>query len=262
MIVTIVEVNGKLHELEVPAGLTIAMLKHQSSSVLMVPAEFQRFVIGGCIAEDHHELAEYVEEGLNSLDVTFLFSDGGVLSHESVAARCAAMEVLIKLVGAGRIEAMHVISNFCSDENLIVRQAAIKAISEFAQSHSAQVLPTLVERLLDPNELVAASAVHALASAVDAGNEEARTTLLEFLEVAEDLDPVVQLAAIEASARIPEHHNERLIRLLDVITCTSSNGMVCCAAKCMVERRRYRRPHASLERRDSHAAGHCEPLRS
>lgn len=260
MLVTIVEVNGKQHELEVPAATTIAMLKDQSASVLMVPSEFQRFIIGGCIAEDHHELTEFLEEGLNSLDVTFFFSDGGVLTHESLAARCAAMEILKTLVSVGRLEAINVISKFCSDDNLIVRQAAMKAISEFAQSHSAQVLPTLVERLLDPNELVAALAVQALASVVDAGNEEARTTLLEFLEVVEDLDPVVQLAAVEACARMPEHHNKRLIRLLDAITRASSNGIVCSAAKGMADKLRHRRPQTLLDRRESDASGQCNPL--
>merc|ERR1719331_2117744 len=102
---------------------------------------------------------------------------------------------------------------------------------------------------MDTNKMVAAMAVQALASAVDSGNEEAISTMLEFLDYLEDhQDMMTQLAVIENCVKLPHQFHPRIVRRLADIYNGCRQERVRCAAKNtagkLAEMRRQRRRRA------------------
>merc|ERR1719316_2682205 len=100
--------NGRQYNLEVGGDISVAELKVAARPVLQVPVEFQVFAIGTEIAQDEEPLSNYLEDPERPLEVTFCFSDGGILSHESTAARCAAIESLTQVAHGGRKQVIDV----------------------------------------------------------------------------------------------------------------------------------------------------------
>lgn len=230
--VVLSEMNGRQHHLDVPAGATVADLKHVAYPALMVPVEFQVLIIDAVVLQDEEPIGTYVQNVDQPLMVTFCFSDGGILGHESVAARRAAIDALTKVVHGGRRQVIDVFINLCKDENDICRHAAVSALANVAHLADERFVNALVERLLDPNKLVAVTAVQALARAVESGNEEASSILLEFVECVEDQEDVMlQLAVIEACVKLPQRHYRRIVRSMATILRSSRNNRVRSAAE-------------------------------
>lgn len=235
--VTLLEMNGRQYDLEVGGDISVAELKVAARLVLQVPVEFQVFAIGTEIAQDDEPLSNYVEDAERPLEVTFCFSDGGILSHESTAARCAAIESLTQVAHGGRKQVIDVFLGLSADDNELCRQAAVAALADVANIDCPAVtddrfLDCLAARLLDTNKLIAVTAVQALGKAVEAGNEKACVTLLEFVEYIEDQeDMMLQLAVIEACLKLPKIHDRRVMRSLLATFNATGNSRVRSAAK-------------------------------
>jgi len=221
--VCLLEMNGRQYDLEVGFETTVADLKLVAKPVLQVPVEFQIFAIGTDMAKDDELLASYWEDREDTeqpLLVTFCFSDGGILSHESAAARCAAIGSLTAVAHGGRKQVIDVFLGLSADENELCRQAAVAALADVANIDCPAVtderfINALSARLLDANKLIAVTAVQALGKAVESGNEKAGVTQLEFVEYIEDQeDMMLQLAAIEACLKLPKIHDRRIMRSL------------------------------------------------
>lgn len=247
--ITLLEMNGTQYDLEVSFGATVADLKHVAKPILQVPVEFQVFAIGTELPKDDEPLCAYLQAPQSGKDpapllfrgdlpllvVTFCFSDGGILSHESTAARVAAIDALTHVAHAGRKQVIDVFLGLSEDENELCRQAAVSAlagVAALAAVGNERFLSALAARLLDDHKLVAVTAVQALANAVESGNEAAGLTLLEFVEYIEDQEDVMlQLAVIEACLKLPKAHDRRLMRSLLNTFKTSTTNRVQCAAK-------------------------------
>jgi len=230
--VALLELNGKQYDLEVRLGGTVAELKRMARPVLQVPVQFQQLIIGEAVVHDDEPISKYVTDAAKPLLVTFYFSDGGLLAHESLAARCAAIDDLTKVVHGGRRQIIEVFITLSADENEVCRHAAVSALARVAHLADERFLEAIVARLLDSNKLIAVTAVQTLAKAAESGNEEARATLLEFVECIEDQeDMMLQLAIIEACVKLPQAHGRRIVRSLCGIFHSSRNTRVRCAAK-------------------------------
>jgi len=229
--VVLLELSGDSHDLEMSPGATVADLKETAYPVLNVPVEFQRFIVGESVLRDDERLCAYVQDE-QPLRVNFYFSDGGILNHESTAARCSALDSLSEVAHCGRRQVIGVLVAFSEDENALCRRAAVSALAKVAHMADERFTQAVVARLLDNNKLIAVTAVQALTKAAEAGNREAGLKLLEFVEGVDDqVDVMVQLAVIEACVKLPEAHHRRILRsLLDVFN-TSGNARVRSLAK-------------------------------
>mmetsp|Transcript_2164 Transcript_2164/g.3361 ORF Transcript_2164/g.3361 Transcript_2164/m.3361 type:complete len:275 (+) Transcript_2164:34-858(+) len=229
--VILVEMSGVQYRLQTSLQASVAELKDIAAPVLQVPSEFQRLFVGERLLDDREWLCNHLQSGSHELHISFAFSVGDALLHESMAVRRAAIDSLAKVARAGRRQAVAVLLNFAEDENEICRQAAVSALGDLVQFADGYFLTALVSRLMDSNSLIAVSAVQSLAKAADFGNEEAISTLLQFVEVAEDQEVMVQLAVIEACLKLPRKHDQRIIRSLQNIVYTSGHARVCSVAR-------------------------------
>eukprot|EP00427_Karlodinium_veneficum_P026077 CAMPEP_0169209262 /NCGR_PEP_ID=MMETSP1016-20121227/14576_1 /TAXON_ID=342587 /ORGANISM="Karlodinium micrum, Strain CCMP2283" /LENGTH=270 /DNA_ID=CAMNT_0009286701 /DNA_START=34 /DNA_END=846 /DNA_ORIENTATION=+ len=225
--VILVEMSGVQYRLQTSLQASVAELKDIAAPVLQVPSEFQRLFVGERLLDDRELLCNHLQSGSHELHISFAFSVGDALLHESMAVRRAAIDSLAKVARAGRRQAVAVLL----DENEICRQAAVSALGDLVQFADGYFLTALVSRLMDSNSLIAVSAVQSLAKAADFGNEEAISTLLQFVEVAEDQEVMVQLAVIEACLKLPRKHDQRIIRSLQNIVYTSGHARVCSVAR-------------------------------
>jgi hypothetical protein len=238
--VTLVEMSGVEHHVNIKSKAAVSDLKLVAAPVLLVPAEFQKLIADTTVMEDCESIEKYLADDAQKLMVTFAFCDGGVLTHESIAARRAALESLAKVAHSGRRQVVRVLLNFSEDTNDLCRHAAVLAMGQIAHLADEQFLEVVTARLLDRNPLIAAAAVNVLGNAAEAGNDEATSCLLQFLEVADEQDSLVQLAVMEQCGKLPERHKRRVIRSLHNIFRASKQLPVQIAA---------RNTHANVARR-------------
>lgn len=213
--VTVVEMSGAQHRVRMDDLSTVIDIKRAAAPLLQVPPEFQKLFIEDRVLNDSELLTDHLQEGTRELQLSFLFS--APLYHESIAARRAAIDALMKVVQGGRRQVVDVLISYTDDENEVCRQAAVSALGEIVQYADGRFLDAVVSRLMDSNFLIAASAVRCLARAAATGNEEAISILLEFVDVAEDQEIHVQLAVIEACEHLPRKHDQRISRSLQRI---------------------------------------------
>jgi hypothetical protein len=229
--VILVEMSGVQYRLQIGSDSSVGELKRFAAPVLQVPPEFQRLFIGESVLNDSEQLCKLLQNDAQELQLFFAFSDGGALTHESIAARRAAIDALTKVARGGRRQVVDVLINFADDANEVCRQAAVSALGELAQFADARFLSAVVSRLTDCNTLIAVAAVQSLANAAEVGNEEAISTLIEFVEVAEEQETMVQLAVLEACLKLPRKHDQRVIRSLRSIVRASDSARVRGVAK-------------------------------
>lgn len=229
--ITLLELSGKQHEVQVRSTATVADLKEVAVDVLFVPVEFQRFMFGTEQLHDGDRLISYVKNS-ERLVISFIFS-AECLQHESIAARCAAVDALSRVVSHGRRRVVDVFINLATDESELCRCAAVSALGEVAHLADERFLEAISSCLLDQNKLTAVAAVKALAKVVESGYSDACTTMLEFLDYIEDQpqDMMLQLAVIDSCLKLPPQHCLRVMRSLDNIFKSTHHDRVRCAAR-------------------------------
>jgi len=221
--VELVGIAGHQEDVEVEFGAYVHDLRVAFARRKTLPVNFIMLVIGTEVLHDDDRVANHLhrdalQDGETPvLSVTWVFSDQGVLTHESLAVRRAAIAELAEYAREGNGLIVRMLIQFSRDEIEICRQAAVQGLTQAARELSSdEVIDAFCACLGDENELVNSAAVAALAEAAAGGNDQAIQTIVDCVQCLGDQPDGVRFAVLRACLRLPDKAcDERVVRALE-----------------------------------------------
>lgn len=221
--VELVGIAGNQEDVEVAFGAYVRDLRMAFARRKKLPVNFIMLVVGTDVLHDDDRVANHLHrDALHDgetpvLNVTWVFSDQGVLIHESLAVRRAAIAELAEYAREGNGLIVRMLIQFSRDEIEICRQAAVQGLTQAARELSSdEVIDAFCACLGDENELVNSAAVAALAEAAAGGNDQAIQTIVDCVLCLGDQPDGVRFAVLRACLRLPDEAcDERVVHALE-----------------------------------------------
>eukprot|EP00746_Dinoflagellata_sp_MGD_P015625 gnl/MRDRNA2_/MRDRNA2_134803_c0_seq1.p1 gnl/MRDRNA2_/MRDRNA2_134803_c0~~gnl/MRDRNA2_/MRDRNA2_134803_c0_seq1.p1 ORF type:complete len:250 (-),score=65.84 gnl/MRDRNA2_/MRDRNA2_134803_c0_seq1:41-790(-) len=232
--VMITRLDGTQLDLNVGTEGIVYDLKCEIAKLTHMPVEFQLLLHDMSILTNEEKVNLHWD-GEKVLQMDLLFSDGGALTHQSVAVRRKAISTLSEVAHVGNKQVIEVLASYLEDENDLVRHGTVVALGKAARWFDEHVIDALSERLGDHNDLVSGETVKALAASAQWGNEKAILLLIDCLSCLGDESALVKFAVVEAVSKVPDSYAKRVMKGLTVCLKDSNHVIRTAASNALAE---------------------------